>query len=410
MAAAPTLGREATTCRLPFCRRSDRRSRFGTGEPIAAVCPSWSGTDGNHFTAQGRANRGAASRPPLFFLGPGRERPPAGRALRFGHEQAPRTTGQRASDRRRRRHGRPPLRRRGRPSLPRGGKPPLAGERDRRPCELHRRRRRADRDQHLRGEPPQARTVDARARLRADQLDRCPPRPRGARGRRARGVHRGRDRPTRRARGVRPRRARAALRRAGADSRGSRDRPLHGRDVLRSRGARERAHRGSLGLVAADRGDAHLRRGRGDDRWDRSGGGSRTVGAARRRGDRDEPRRRAERRARGARPDGWRGRATRGAPERRSRITRRRQGHLPALDARVLRRVRRAGGCARGADRGWLLRDDACSDRGDPRSLRRGPRAEPSRSSRASIRSPASRPDRPRRRRSPARSVPASGS
>ena len=74
-------------------------------------------------------------------------------------EPLPRTPPERAADRGGRRHGRAPLGCGRGPSLPRGGEPARAGERGRRPHGLHRRGRRADRDEHLRGEQPQARRV-----------------------------------------------------------------------------------------------------------------------------------------------------------------------------------------------------------------------------------------------------------
>ena len=54
------------------------------------------------------------------------------------------------------------------------------------------------------------------------------------------------------------------------------------------------------------------------------------------------------------------------APQHRPREPRRRSGRVPPLDARLLRRVRRAGGRARRADRRRLLRHDAGADPGDP--------------------------------------------
>ena len=74
------------------------------------------------------------------------------------------------------------LRRRPPPALPRGGEPARAGERRRVPRELHPRGRRADRDEHVRRQPAQARCALPRGRARADQLDGRPARARGARG------------------------------------------------------------------------------------------------------------------------------------------------------------------------------------------------------------------------------------
>ena len=65
--------------------------------------------------------------------------------------------------------------------------------------------------------------------------------------------------------------------------------------------------------------------------------------------------------------------AARRAAERRPREPRRRASHLPARDAGVLRRVRRARTRARRAHHRRLLRDDSDGDRGDPERGRRGP-------------------------------------
>ena len=67
------------------------------------------------------------------------------------------------------------------------------------------------------------------------------------------------------------------------------------------------------------------------------------------------------------------GRAARGAAEHRPREPARRPGHLPARDARVLRRVRRARARPRRARDRRLLRHDA-----RPRSPRSAPRSTPS--------------------------------
>ena len=66
-----------------------------------------------------------------------------------------------------------------------------------------------------------------------------------------------------------PGRARAALRRAGADPRGTRRRPVHGRDVLRSRRSRGCGRGRARRLVAADRGAPDVRRGGRARRWAR---------------------------------------------------------------------------------------------------------------------------------------------
>ena len=76
-----------------------------------------------------------------------------------------------------------------------------------------------------------------------------------------------------------------------------RRRPLHGRDVLRPRRARDGARRGALRLVAPDRRAADVRRRRGDARRRHAGGGRSAAAAARLGRVRREPRRRAGRRA-----------------------------------------------------------------------------------------------------------------
>ena len=79
-------------------------------------------------------------------------------------EQLPRPAPRRAADRRRRRHGDARLGGRAAPALPRGGEHPRAGRGRLRPPELHQRRRRADRDEHLRREPAEARRALPRGR------------------------------------------------------------------------------------------------------------------------------------------------------------------------------------------------------------------------------------------------------
>ena len=112
------------------------------------------------------SERGLAAAP--LRPGPG----PAGRTGHVGgslqwpiREPLPRSTAHRPADRRRRRHGRARLGGRGRPALPRGGEPPRARERRRGTHELHRGRGRADRDEHLRRKPAQARPRAPRRRF-----------------------------------------------------------------------------------------------------------------------------------------------------------------------------------------------------------------------------------------------------
>ena len=116
------------------------------------------------------------------------------------------------------------------------------------------------------------------------------------------------------------------------------------------------------------------------------------------------------RRAPCAAGDGRRGAAARGAPERRAREPHGAADRLSALDARLLRRVRRAGRRPRRADRRRLLRHHSRPDRGDPRGLRRG--AHPRRDARWSTSRccPSPPPPTRRRRGSRARCARASGS
>ena len=102
--------------------------------------------------------------------------------------------------------------------------------------------------------------------------------------------------------------------------------------------------------------------------------------------------------------------AARDAPQHRPRQLRRRPGRLPALDPRVLRRVRRTGGRPRGAHHRRLLRHDARADRGDPGRARRA--APPARALRGRRAASCRRPRRRARARrsSPARCARASGS
>ena len=114
------------------------------------------------------------------------------------------------------------------------------------------------------------------------------------------------------------------------------------------------------------------------------GGG--TARRARHRRVRREPRRRPARRADRARADAGDRPAARGPPEHRSREPARRQGDLPARDARVLRRVRGARARPRRARDRRLLRHDSRRDRGDPRGDRRAAaRADPARRGRAEV-------------------------
>ena len=390
--------------------------------PVSFECPGkvmregWAAADDRfaHRTLLGReGGRLRRRRPVVSERGPAaaplRPIPAASRDYSRKRESIPRTSRQRPAHRGRRRHRSADLAGRGRPPLPGGGEPSRARERRRRPCELHRSRGGDDRDEHVRREPPQARARAPRRVLRADQLRGRSARAGGARGRRARCLRGRIDRPARRARGVRRRGARAAVRGAGAGARGTWCRPVHGRDVLRPRGARRRGRCGARGLVASDRRVADVRRrGRGDRRR-RRGGRREPARRARRRGDRDEPRRRADGGAEGPPRDARRGPPACGASQHRPREPRRRAGRLPPLDTRLLRRVRGAGGRSRRTDRGRLL------GRRPPRSrpsARRSTRAaSPERRSRSTSRSSLWRPPRQSRRPgSSAHSATANGS
>ena len=127
----------------------------------------------------------------------------------------------RPADLLRRRHGLADLGGRPAPALPGGGEHPRARRRPLAPPRLHQRRRRADRDEHVRREPAQARRSLPRGRDRADQLRRRQDRARGETGLGPAGADRRRDRPARRPRRRRGR-PRRAVRRAGGAPRGSR--------------------------------------------------------------------------------------------------------------------------------------------------------------------------------------------
>ena len=150
-----------------------------------------------------------------------------------------------------------------------------------------------------------------------------------------------------------------ALRGAGLDPRGPRRRPLHRRDFLRPR----RAHRRDRGrpprLEPADRGLDDLRRGRRDPRRRDGARGRRAPLAGRRRGLGANHGAGLLAALAALEEMAHRRQAARRAAEHRPRQPVRRPRHLPARDARVLRRVRRARARpGRAADR-RLLRHDA---------------------------------------------------
>ena len=165
---------------------------------------------------------------------------------------------ERSCDRGRRGDGRAPLRSRAAPPQPRGGEPPRTGCRRLPPRQLHQRRLGADRDEHLRREPPEAVSPLPRGRSGEDQLCRCKARARREGGHRPRRVHRRFDRTARRAGDVaRPPRA---LRGAGRGAGRPRRRRLHDRDVLRSGGSRGCDRGGAQRLESPDRCAADIRR------------------------------------------------------------------------------------------------------------------------------------------------------
>ena len=182
------------------------------------------------------------------------------------HEQPFRSpSGARPDRRRRRRHGRARDQRRAAPALPGRGQSARSRERRDPAHELHPRRRRPDRDEHLRRQPAQALAALPRRRVRADQQRGREAGARGARSGGPRRLHRRLDRPARRP-GRPAGEANRALRRAGRPARRPRNRPVHGRDVLRPRRARGRDRGGARRLEHADRRHADLRRGRRDAR------------------------------------------------------------------------------------------------------------------------------------------------
>ena len=159
------------------------------------------------------------------------------------------------------------------------------------------------------------------------------------------------------------------FRRAGADPRGPRRRPVHARDVLRPRGARDRDRGRPLGLAAADRRADELRQRRRDDgrgarAADAAGGcassastrSARTTAAARRRRSTALAEMAGDGSALAALPNVGLATFT-GA-----RLT------FPHATPEYFARVRGASARARRPRDRRLLRHDAGPDRGDPRS------------------------------------------
>ena len=214
--------------------------------------------------------------------------------------------------------------------------------------QLHQRRRRADRDEHLRREPAQARRALPRGRARADQLRRGEARPRGAGDVRPRRLHRRGDRADRRAGGL-----------AGAPASSSPSRPPCSRAAASTSSCSRRSTTSTSSSTrsppcAASRGC-------------RSSRCSPSTRAPRR-SPASPPREAAERLSAldvaaiganhgagllaaldRARADAGRRARPRRAAEHRPREPVGRARHLPARDAGVLRRVRRARARARRA-------------------------------------------------------------
>ena len=209
------------------------------------------------------------------------------------------------------------------------------------------------------------------------------------------------DRPARRS-GGQPR-SRGRLRRlprAGAAARGARRRPLHGRDVLRPGGARDRRSSAVQDASRRCRSSRSSPSTRTPRRWraSRRATPSTRLGALGVVADRRELRPRPAGSARRARRDGGGARtacALTRAAERRAAEPFGRPHRLPERDARLLRRVRRPGAQPRRADHRRLLRDDAGADRRDSRRGRGAARAARAARSSSSARSP--RSPRPRR-------------
>ena len=136
----------------------------------------------------------------------------------------------------------------------------------------------ADRDEHVRRQPPQALAPLPRGRARIDQLRGGQARARCEGDDRPRRVHRRLDRPSGRAGHVTG--SSRALRRAGGCARRARRRRLHGRDVLRPRGGRRRGRGGAQRVEPADRRAPDVRRERRDARGRDGGRGGGSADAS----------------------------------------------------------------------------------------------------------------------------------
>ena len=214
-------------------------------------------------------------------------------------------------------------------------------------------------------------------------------------------LHRRLDRAARRRRAARSR-SRRALRRAGADPRGPRRRPLHGRDVLRPGRARDRGRRRALRLEPADRRADDLRRATRE-----------TLAGVSARATRRARLRELDVAAFGANHGAGRPAALRalaemggdGAPLAAlpnvglASMSGGRVVFPHATPEYFAEFAAQAG--ARRADHRRLLRHDAGADRGDPPRDRREPREpRPARSASASTATPGRRRSEPRRARS----------
>ena len=260
-----------------------------------------------------------------------------------------------------------------RPSLPRGGEPARAGERGRRPHGLHRRGRRADRDEHLRSEQPQARAGPARRRVRGDRLRAgCASRARPARSRAATSSS-----PARSGRSASSR----SSTRPSTNPYAAQAQVLKGRGVdlfmietffdldelvVAVEAVRSVSSLPIVALLTFDD-EAEIRAGSAP----RAAARGSPHSTSRRSGRTTAPARRG---TAGAAGDARRRAAAGCAPEHRAREPLRPPGRVPALDAGLLRRVRGPGGRPRRADRRRLLWYDPGPDRGDPRGALDGPR------------------------------------
>ena len=170
-AATKRAGVSRGALRLTFRRRMLVRPRpFGKGSCVKwLTARSWRRAEARRHATPRPGNRlpSVPRRGACFLLIGGPTE-----SLQSLHGELPRPSPRRAADRRRRRDGLARLRRVAAAALPGGGEHPRAGHDRLRPPQLHQRRRRADRDEHLRREPPQAGRALPRGRAPADQRGR----------------------------------------------------------------------------------------------------------------------------------------------------------------------------------------------------------------------------------------------